>query len=167
MIQDQKAAFLAELNPNLGIVHKICRVYFPYEPQEREDAFQEIMFQLWKAYPHFRHTSKFSTWLYSVALNTVFTHIRKTSRANSNIDLSERVADSANIEEHIATREDADALYNAIATLQDLDKAIVLLYLEGHTYEEIASITGLAVSNVSVRLVRLKRALRDKILHER
>jgi len=163
MTQGQKTAFLAELNPNLGIVHKICRVYFPFEPQEREDVFQEIMFQLWKAYPHFRRDAKFSTWLYSIALNTVFTHIRKTSRANSNNDISERVADSVNFEEHIADRAEAAALQAAIATLKDLDKAIILLYLEGHTYEEISCITGLTVNNVSVRLVRLKRALREQI----
>lgn len=167
MTPSQKDAFLAELNPNLGIVHKICRVYFPFETQEREDAFQEIMFQLWKAYPHFRRDAKFSTWLYSVALNTVFTHIRKASRGNANNDLSERVADRSNLEEHVTDREAAADLQAAIATLQDIDKAIILLYLEGNTYEEISGITGLSANNVSVRLVRLKRALREQMQSHR
>lgn len=164
MTAKQKAEFLAELNPNLGIVHKICRIYFPYELQEREDAFQEIMFQLWKAYPHFRRDSKFSTWLYSVALNTVFAHIRKTSRTPSDNDLPEHIADRTDFEEHVADHERADALQAAIATLPHTDKAIVLLHLEGYPYEEIACITGLTVNNVSVRLVRLKRALRERVL---
>jgi RNA polymerase sigma factor (sigma-70 family) len=158
-----ETAFLAELNANLGIVHRICRVYFPYEPLEREDVLQEIMYQLWKAYPGFQRGSKFSTWMYSVALHTAITHIRRTARDHASEELTESVAVAPSIEDQIDRNEEVAILYAAIATLSDVDKAIALLHLEGHTYEQIASVTGFTITNVSVRLVRLKRALKDHI----
>ena len=80
------------------------------------------------------------------------------------MDLDETLPLTPNFDDHIARREDATLLYAAIATLKDVDKAIVFLHLEGHTYDEIASITGLTATNVSVRLVRLKKILKDYIL---
>jgi RNA polymerase sigma-70 factor (ECF subfamily) len=128
---------------------------------EREDVFQDIMYQIWKSYPQFKGESKFSTWVYKVALNTAITHIRRSTRTPRNEELTESVACAPDLAEHIRQKEELHLLYEGIAALTDIDKAIILLHLEDQTYDEIASITGLSKTNISVRLVRIKRALKD------
>src|SRR5664279_105942 len=72
--------FLHFLNENIGVVHRICRIYFPDRPEEREDLYQEILYQAWKSYPGFRGDAKFSTWLYKIGLNTAMVQFRKIKR---------------------------------------------------------------------------------------
>jgi RNA polymerase sigma-70 factor (ECF subfamily) len=148
--------FLERINAHAGIAHKVCRMYFQ-DPEERADVLQEMWYQLWKSYPGFGGRSSFTTWMYRVCLNTALGW-RKKSTGAGRVSLSlkhqqipEQAADPR--EEHL------QALFQAIATLSPLNKAIVLLYLDEVSYEEIASITGLTKSNVSVRLVRIKREL--------
>jgi RNA polymerase sigma factor (sigma-70 family) len=161
MHKEAETSFLANLNQNMGIVHQVCHTYFRRDATEREDVFQDIMYQLWKSYPQFKGESKFSTWMYKVALNTAITHIRRSTRAPQNAELTESVACAPHINEHMNRVEDVRLLHEAIAALSDIDKAIILLHLEDQNYDEIASITGLTGANVSVRLVRIKRALKD------
>ena len=148
--------FIQHVNQNLGIAHKVSRIYF-YDAVEREDVLQEMMYQLWRSYPRFDGRAKFSTWMYSVCLNTALTYMRKSKKekAESLSLIHDQIAEqpSENQEEAITL------LFNAIATLSPVNKAIVLLYLENMSYEEIAAITGLSKSNVSVRLVRIKKEL--------
>lgn len=150
------SSFIQQINQSIGIAHKVCRIYFT-DPDERDDVLQEMMYQLWRSYARFDGRSKFSTWMYSVCLNTALTYTRKRKKEKTE-SLSathHQIADepSGNQEESIAL------LFDAIGTLSPLNKAIVLLYLEDLTYEEIATITGLTKSNVSVRLVRIKKEL--------
>jgi RNA polymerase sigma factor (sigma-70 family) len=156
-----ETSFLVNLNQNIGIVHQVCHTYFRRDAVEREDVFQDIMYQLWKSYPQFKGESKFSTWMYKVALNTAITHIRQSTRTRRNAELTESVVHASHINEHMDRVEEVHQLHEAIAALTDIDKAIILLYLEDQKYDEIASITGLTKTNVSVRLVRIKRALKD------
>ena len=153
-------AFIDHINQNLGIAHKVGRLYFE-DADEREDVLQEMMYQLWRSYPGFNGRSKFSTWMYSVCLNTALTFRRQNKRGkNESLSLAHhQIPDqvSENQEEAITS------LYNAIATLSGLNKAIVLLYLEDMSYEEIAAVMGLARSNVSVRLVRIKKELESQL----
>jgi RNA polymerase sigma factor (sigma-70 family) len=161
MHKEAETSFLANLNQNIGIVHQVCHTYFRRDSMEREDVFQDIMYQLWKSYPQFKGESKFSTWMYRVALNTAITHIRRSTRASQNAELTESIARAPQINEHMSRGEEVRLLHEAIAALTDIDKAIILLHLEDQNYDEIASITGLTKANVSVRLVRIKRALKD------
>ena len=161
MQAETETSFLINLNQNIGIVHQVCHTYFRRDAMEREDVFQDIMYQLWKSYPQFKGESKFSTWMYRVALNTAITHIRRSTRAPQNAELTESIASAPQINEHMRRVEEVRLLHEAIAALTDIDKAIILLHLEDQNYDEIASITGLTKSNVSVRLVRIKRALKD------
>jgi RNA polymerase sigma factor (sigma-70 family) len=161
MHAETETSFLVNLNQNIGIVHQVCHTYFRRDAVEREDVFQDIMYQLWKSYPQFKGESKFSTWMYKVALNTAITHIRRSSRTPRNAELTEPVARAPQINEHMRRVEEVHLLHEAIAALTDIDKAIILLHLEDQNYDEIASITGLTRTNVSVRLVRIKRALKD------
>jgi RNA polymerase sigma factor (sigma-70 family) len=160
---DQESSFLAEVNPNIGIVHRICRAYFPRDAAEREDVFQDIMFQLWKSYLQFKGEAKFSTWMHKVALNTAITHIRRSTRMPLNTELSESLAHAFDMSAHMDREEELQQLYEAIGTLSAIDKAIVLLHLEEQSYEDIATVTGLTKANVSVRLVRIKRALKVSV----
>ena len=161
MHTETEISFLANLNQNMGIVHQVCHTYFRRDAMEREDVFQDIMYQLWKSYPQFKGESKFSTWMYKVALNTAITHIRRSARAPQNAELTESAARARHINEHMSRVEEVRLLHEAIAALTDIDKAIILLHLEDQNYDDIASITGLTKVNVSVRLVRIKRALKD------
>lgn len=161
MQTETETSFLANLNQNMGIVHQVCHTYFRRDAMEREDVFQDIMYQLWKSYPQFKGESKFSTWMYRVALNTAITHIRRSTRAPQNAELTEPVGRAPHVNEHMSRVEEVRLLHEAIAALTDIDKAIILLHLEDQNYDEIASITGLTRANVSVRLVRIKRTLKD------
>ena len=148
--------FLQLVNANLGIAHKVSRLYFN-DPDDREDALQEMMYQLFRSYQSFHGGSKFSTWMYSVCLNTALTFRRKEKirKKESISNVHHQIAEPPR--EH--KQEIVTALYDVIATLSPLNKAIILLYLEDMSYEEIAGITGLSKSNVSVKLVRIKKEL--------
>ncbi len=128
--------FIAHINDCSGIIYKICNLYTS-SPADKEDLFQEIVIQLWKAYPKFRGDSKFSTWLYRVALNTAISDLRKQKR---NVDLSfpEFIPrDSADIKEEIEKEEKLKLLYEAVAQLNEIDGAVVMLYLDDASYEEM------------------------------
>lgn len=156
MAESIDETFIRQINANVGIAHKVCRIYFD-DADQRADVMQEMMYQLWKAYPSFEGKAKFSTWMYQVCLNTALGWLRKNKQA-----ATERLSlHHDQIPEPLAEsrEEKIQQLFQAIQTLSALNKAIVLLYLEQLSYEEIASITGLSQSNVSVRLVRIKKEL--------
>jgi RNA polymerase sigma factor (sigma-70 family) len=150
--------FIEGINANIGIIHKICNIYFN-NPADRQDVYQEILYQLWKSYAGFKGDAKFSTWLYKVALNTAITYAKKSSRQLGKEALPENYSQLAESNEQQHVHEKMALLYAAINTLGDIDKAITLLYLEGNSYDDIAAITGLTKTNVSVRLVRIKKSL--------
>ena len=156
MSQPVDDTFVQQLNQHLGIAHKVCRIYFT-DAEEKQDVVQEMLYQLWRSYPGFDGRSKFSTWMYSVCLNTTLTYLRKNIKHKSQ-SLSQR---HQQIPDKPAGDQEAQTqlLFEAIAALSQLNKAIVLLYLEDLSYAEIAQITGLSRSNVSVRLVRIKKEL--------
>ncbi len=157
--KQNKKAFSELIQKNQAIIHKITRVY-ENSWADREDLFQEICLQLWKSYPNFREEAKFSTWMYRVALNTAISNIRKRSKNLSFEPLREtdRIPDESNTE-----KENVQLLYRAISKLNRIDKAIILLWLEEKNYEEIATIMGTTKSNVSVKLVRIKRKLEELV----
>lgn len=163
MPAEWETAFLTDVNRDIRIVHRVCHTYFPRDAMEREEVFQDIMYQLWKSYPQFKGESKFSTWMHKVALNTAITHIRRSARKPGSAELAEPIAHMPDMNEHLRREEELRQLYAAIDTLTEIDKAIIMLHLEDQDYEEIAAITGLTKTNVSVRLVRIKRALKDHV----
>lgn len=143
------------INANIGIAHKVCNAYFR-DPADREDALQEMMYQLWRSYGRFDGRSKFSTWMYSVCLNTGLTYKRKLKESEPLSRAHDQIAD-------VAPKEDkTELLTRAISQLSPVNKAIMLLVLEEMSYDEIAEITGLTKSNVSVRIVRAKKELQER-----
>ncbi|UCG49293.1 MAG: sigma-70 family RNA polymerase sigma factor [Phycisphaerales bacterium] len=155
-----KEKFLEQLEQNQDIVHKICGLY-AHNTHDRKDLSQDIICQLWKARRSFRGDSKFTTWMYRVALNTALLNLRRrrrrlrTESLNGNHD--NITAETGDPEIHLRIA----ALYEAINRLPEFDRAIVLLYLEQLSYTEISEITGISESNVGVRLVRIRKKLRQ------
>ncbi|MEI9918066.1 MAG: sigma-70 family RNA polymerase sigma factor [Bacteroidota bacterium] len=155
--------FLDHINANIGIAHKVCNIYFR-DSADRDDVMQEMMYQLWRSHKNFDGRSKFSTWMYSVCLNTALTYKRKIRKSESLSNIHNQIAATPMSDKEKIT----EILMEAIATLSEVNKAIMLLYLEDMSYDEIAEITGLTRSNVSVRIMRAKKELelilKDKIL---
>jgi RNA polymerase sigma-70 factor (ECF subfamily) len=154
-----KKSFSELITKNQAIIHKITMVY-ANGLADREDLFQEICLQLWKSYPNFREEAKFSTWMYRVALNTAISAIRKKKNAFS----FEPLRETDKLPEQDQDENDKlRTLYLAISKLNRIDKAIILLWLEEKNYEEIASIMGTSKTNVSVKLVRIKKKLEELV----
>jgi RNA polymerase sigma-70 factor (ECF subfamily) len=151
--------FVTELENNQNIVHKVCSLY-TNNRDAHNDLFQEITIQLWKAYPKFRGESKFSTWMYRVALNTAITLYRKSRKKVPTQDY-DSVIFKIKAYEYDPTEEQQLALmYKAIKQLGDIDKALVFLYLEDKNYSEIAETLGISEVNARVKMNRVKTKLK-------
>jgi len=159
--ETERGQFLELIDKHQGILHRICSAYTHTE-EDRRDLFQDMLLQLWRSFATFRGQSSFTTWAYRVALNTALLFRRKAARRPDLSQGSEEEIGSLSIEA-APPQEGVEMLRQCIRELPPLDRAIVLLHLEERTYEEIAEITGLSRSNVSVRLVRLKGRLRDAL----
>ena len=162
MDKELEHQFVSNLEKHQNIAHKICRIY-TYDQESHNDLFQEITIQLWKAYPKFRGDSKFSTWMYRVALNTAITLYRKKKRSIRTQDYdtvhfkikAEEYDDEA--ERHLKL------MYDAIKQLNDIDKALVFLYLEDKNYAEISYTLGITEVNARVKMNRVKTKLKNII----
>jgi RNA polymerase sigma-70 factor (ECF subfamily) len=152
--------FVEILNSHRALIYKVCNLYCP-DRDDREDLFQEIVIQVWKALPGFRRESKLSTWMYRIALNTAITHFRKSKRSLNTISLTG--IDLPDIHSSDEKEESFRQLFAAIENLDRIDKSIVLLYLDEKSYEEIGEITGLSKTNVGVRLNRIKQKLTNTL----
>jgi len=156
--ETDRQQFLGLVEAHQGILHRICLVYAD-QPADRQDLFQDMVLQLWRSFGSFRAQSSFTTWMYRVALNTALLQRRKASRRPDLTKGGEAEIAAVPVAAP-APGDDVELLRACIRELPTLDRAIVLLHLEEHSYDEIAEITGLSRSNVSVRLVRLKERLR-------
>lgn len=159
MTQQLEKQFVAQLEANQNIVHKVCRVY-TNNRDAHNDLFQEITIQLWKAYPKFRGDAKFSTWMYRVALNTAITLYRKSKRAITTSDITDVQYKLAQQEYDGEIEEQMALLYKAIYQLSDVEKALILLYLEDKPYKEIADLMGISEVNARVKVNRIKSKLK-------
>jgi RNA polymerase sigma-70 factor (ECF subfamily) len=148
--------FVQLLNTHAGIIYKVCQLYCR-TPADRQDLFQEIVLQLWKSYPTFKQEARFSTWMYRIALNTAITHYRKEQRRPQAVFMEG--FEMPDLAAANADNEDIRILYKAIEQLSAVEKAIILLFLDEKSYEEIAEITGITKTNVGVKLNRTKQKL--------
>jgi RNA polymerase sigma-70 factor (ECF subfamily) len=158
-------SFIKRITENQGIIHKICNIYCA-NSEDKKDMMQEITLQLWKSYPSFQGKSKFSTWMYRIAINTAISNIRKSKRHPLMEALFESQIEISEKEDFTEMDDDVNNLYKAIAKLKEVDRAIIMLYLEEKSYNEIAEIIGITEKNVSVKLVRLKKKLEQLLTCE-
>lgn len=154
-MNDLKDRFLKLLDEHHGIVHHICSLYTDNK-EDHNDLFQEVVLQLWKSFKSFHYQSKFSTWLYRVALNTAISQLRKNRKINYTT-----LEDATFVSEEITENLDDEIqfMYRSIRSLSKIDRAITMLYLEEQSYDEIAEILGITASNVGVRINRVKAKL--------
>lgn len=150
---------MSQLEANQNIVHKVCSLYTDNR-EAHNDLFQEIAIQLWKAYPRFRGDSKFSTWMYRVALNTAITLYRKSKKQPRTQDF-DTILYRVKADQYDPTEEQQlNLMYSAIRELGDIDKALVFLYLEDKNYGEIAETLGISEVNARVKMNRIKTKLK-------
>ena len=155
-MENAEQEFLDMVRAYERVIYKVCYLYTT--PRTTlNDLYQDVVLNLWKAFPKFRHECKMSTWVYRIALNTCISFIRKEKNIPEIVTLTQEADRS---EEEDETEAMLRQLYRMINRLGELDKSITLLYLEEKSYEEIAEITGLTVTNVATRLSRIKEKLR-------
>lgn len=160
---NSKEEFINLIRQNENIIHKICNIYAD-EVTEQEDLKQEIIFQLWRSFSSFRREAKFQTWMYKVALNTALLGLRKKKMVKT--ELKEHHNDIPDISHTEGSEEKIRQLYDAIHQLNQVEKAVIFLYLEKCTYKKIGEILGLTGKNVSVIIFRSKEKLK-KILENK
>ncbi|WP_326984933.1 sigma-70 family RNA polymerase sigma factor [Chryseobacterium sp. MYb264] len=161
MNSNLEETFVAFLKENQRIVHKVCRIYTDNK-EDHEDLFQEITIQLWKSFPGFKGDAKFSTWMYRVALNTAITLFKKAKKndVTTEVDVS-----SLRIEYEIYEDDEhkLKRMYQAIYTLSDIEKALIMMYLEDKSYREIGEILGITEGNARVKMNRAKNNLKQQL----
>ncbi len=152
--------FEKQIKENELLIYKVCSIY-AYTTADKQDLFQEIVIQLWKAFPKFKGESKWSTWMYRVAINTAITGLRKEKHFIQSFEpnmLPTEISDSTTYK---AKEEQFQQLYAAIEQLNEIEKAIVMLYLEEKSYEEMEEILGITSGNLRVKMNRIKEKLRQ------
>ena len=150
--------FIGMLNKHRGIIYKVCNLYCD-DTEDRRDLFQEIVLQLWRSFPSFRNDSSPSTWMYRIGLNTAITNFRKDSKRPERIAISERELQIPDMTYLSEKSENINLLKQAMECLNHIEKAIMMLYLEEKSYEEISEIVGISRSNVGVKINRIKTKL--------
>jgi RNA polymerase sigma factor (sigma-70 family) len=154
--------FLQLLEENKGILFKICRIYQD-DPEDRNDLLQEITLQLWLAFDSFRGDSKFSSWMYRVALNTAIAFFKQQKRRPDSQQLPEAFERAEELSASGEKEEQLAIFYKAVQQLGKVEKALIYLYMENQAYEEIAATLGITEGNVRVRINRLKNKLKEII----
>jgi RNA polymerase sigma factor (sigma-70 family) len=161
--QHTQDRFLAELEAHKKILYKVARIYCAV-PADRQDLIQETVIQLWRSYNKFDGRSKFSTWMYRVALNVALSWVRGQTNTRSTVSLDEEILDATQVDE---TSDDMPPdvgvfLNQLLNQLGELDRALILLYLEGHDHDAIADILGISNTNVATKIGRIKQKLQQQ-----
>ena len=158
---ERPARFQALLEAHRGILFKVCNTYCRGF-DDREDLAQEIVVQLWRSFGRFDDRLRFSTWMYRIALNVAISFYRRErTRTRHLLAGDERLLEVA--DESATVSEELTRLHQAIAVLDPLNKALALLYLDGHSHRDIGEVLGTSESNIGTRLDRLKRRLREQL----
>lgn len=162
-IAADKQAFVQLINENKGIIFKVCNAYCP-NIHDREDLAQEIIYNIWKSWNSFNSSYKFSTWMYRIALNVAISFYRKQNKNVSTISLDANEKEIADThEQQDITTENIALLQQFINELNTLDRALMLLYIDGKSYAEIAEILGITETNTATKINRIKNHLKQKV----
>ena len=160
MDPNKELVFIKLLDENQNLIHKVCRLYTNDEASHK-DLFQEISIQLWNAYPKFRGDSKFTTWAYRIALNTAISLFRKKKRTINTIEFDSTVHRFEYKDYDYEEEEKLKQLYKGISNLNDIEKALIFMYLEDKDYQEISEVLGITQINARVRMNRVKNKLKQ------
>jgi RNA polymerase sigma-70 factor (ECF subfamily) len=151
--------FISLVEQHKQIIYKVCYVYAS-GTEQLNDLYQEVVINLWKAYPRFRGESKVSTWVYRIGLNTCVSFFRKSKSKPPMVPITIDLQAFTDEEDKTAQ---LNELYRAINSLSQLERALMLLWLEEKSYQEIAEITGISRNNVAVKLNRIREKLKQML----
>jgi len=160
---EKEKKFTELVDANQGIIFKICRLY-THNQTDLEDLFQEIVLQLWKSFDSFKGDSKFSTWMYRVALNTTITLFKKNERQPKTQEIDVYHVKHQDINENAEKEEKISQLYEAIKKLSEIERALMMLYLEDLPYKDISESLGISEVNARVKMNRAKIKLKEILL---
>jgi len=155
--------FLQQVRLNQGIIYKLVSLYAADE-EEKKDLYQEVLLQAWKSFSNFRRDAKFSTWLYTVSLNTILTMKRKGNVINYKESIEEFAED---MQSENVVLSDFNSLKEIIRRLPEIDRAIISMHLDGYENTEIAAVIGISNNHVAVKLHRIKQQLANYLKTER
>ena len=150
--------YTSSILPFAGIIIKICRAYTNTQ-EDFEDYYQEVCLQIWRTKDNFNEQSEWSTWIYRLSLNVCLTLMKKDKKKKSKFD-SDELPNEVAVENHAFADESLNQLYDAIRQLSEVDRAVILLYLEEKSYQEISDIIGTNPNNIGVRIKRIKERLK-------
>ncbi len=153
--------FLTIIEANKRIIFKICNAYCR-NTNDREDLAQEIIYQLWRSWGSFNNNYKLSTWMYRIALNVAITFYRKEKKTTDTVLMGDHLIEIAdeNMEESLESN--LTTLQQFISELKELDRALMLLYLEEKSHKEMAEIIGISTTNVATKIGRIKEQLKQQ-----
>lgn len=162
-VTDNQDLFLSVIQAHKGILYKVANSYCA-DAEDRKDLVQEIIVQLWKSFNRYTNQYKYSTWIYRIALNVAISFYRKENRRKevSNPLSDDGILNLVDTSGTGETEKNLGLLQQFIAELKELDKALMLLYLEEKTYKEIADIMSISETNVATKIGRIKTILKQK-----
>ncbi|MBA3706388.1 MAG: sigma-70 family RNA polymerase sigma factor [Bacteroidetes bacterium] len=164
-IQDKNDLFISVIESHKGILYKVANSYCK-DNEERKDLIQEIFVQLWKSFDHYNDEYKYSTWIYRISLNVAISFYRKeNTRTKISSPFTNGILNFADTNDTEEKEINLSILQQFISELKQLDKALMLLYLEEKSYKEISEIIGYSETNVATKISRIKNALKEKFLH--
>jgi RNA polymerase sigma factor (sigma-70 family) len=159
-LEQQKGQFELRIKEHTLLIHKLCHMY-AFTNADREDLFQNIVLQLWKSFPLYKGEASISTWIYRVGINTAISSLRKRKDfiiTSSPDNLPFEIADETN---DAVRDEQLESLNKAIENLNEIEKAIVLLYMEDRSYKEMELILGISEGALRAKMNRIKKKLRE------
>jgi len=154
MSTERQSEYMELIQKHEGIIHKVIGLYVDV-PEDRRDLYQEVLLQGWRSFSKFKGASAFSTWLYKVALNTVLTFSKKQKKKTALDDIPPP-------ETKTASKDDSEVLYEVIKSLEDVDRMLISLHLDGYKNKEVAEITGMTQNHVNVKIHRIKALIIEK-----
>lgn len=156
--------FLTAIATHKGILYKVARIYFE-DPRDQEDLIQEMILQLWKSLKSFKGNSRFSSWMYRVALNTAIVFFKKEKRKPDSYQIPANI--QLEQEDYSSEKErQLASFYNAVHQLNNIEKALIFQFIEGFSGEEIAKNLGMSPGNVRVKLNRTKKKIQEIIKNQ-
>ncbi len=156
--------FITFVDSYRKLIYKVCRIYCRDNAQTR-DVEQEILAQLWMSFPKYNSAYRPSTWIYRIALNTAISYYRREKKHRTNhVEIDQSVFQLVAEQDNHELEEQIKQLYHVMEGFPELDRALLLLYLDDNSYEEIAQVLGITVTNVATKISRLKQRLKKLMI---
>ncbi len=160
-----KEQYIGIIDGHRSLIYKVCRS-FCSDPDDRKDLEQEILVKLWNGLKKFDGQSKLSTWIYRIALNTAISFYRSEKKRGRRVPVEAAFTLSDAADRDMEYRQNVERLYRFIGELKEMDKALILLYLDDIKYAEISTILGITETHVGTKISRIKKQLKDKFEHD-